>query len=308
MVTNAVTNRLTKLQVALGVSAREKHMLNTLHNFSVTCSYDEALHFKSSAAHNAVDISKSQGLLKAKDGLSQAVIDNYDTNISSLNRLKATPALAMLMCQSVSDPSVITDKDEEQTIPRIRKPSMKLPVDDIPVHHYQGPKHPDMPATPVVNTDDQHHMKRCQTISLNRAHELDLQFLKSVTLSENVSKCGCHISKVTHEQHHTIRPATLTKYRPLIDMKPSDPSTIKTALIEAQSLTAICGQQFAVITADQQLYKVILDNIWSSPEIFRNIYPCLGGLHTIMNFCGSVGKLMMDSGLLDILKHAFGGE
>ena len=80
----------------------------------------------------------------------------------------------MLMYQSVSDPSVITDKDEEQRIPRISKPNMKLPVDDIPVHHYQGPKHPDMPAAPVVNTDDQHHMQRCQTISLNRAHELRL--------------------------------------------------------------------------------------------------------------------------------------
>ena len=31
-----------------------------------------------------IDISKSQGLFKAKDGLIQAVIDNYDANISSL--------------------------------------------------------------------------------------------------------------------------------------------------------------------------------------------------------------------------------
>ena len=27
----------------------------------------------------------------------------------------------------------------------------------------------------------------------------------------------------------------------------------------------------------------------------------------MMSFCGSVGKLMMDSGLSDILKHVFGG-
>ena len=26
-----------------------------------------------------------------------------------------------------------------------------------------------------------------------------------------------------------------------------------------------------------------------------------------MNFCGSVGKLMIDCGLTEILKHAFGG-
>jgi hypothetical protein len=90
-------------------------------------------------------------------------------------------------------------------------------------------------------------------------------------------------------------------------MKPSDPSTVKTAMVEAQLLSSNCGQQFVVITADQQIYKVIIDNIWATPEVFSNIYPRLGGLHTIMSFSGSVGKLMMDSGLSEILKHAFGG-
>ena len=52
MITNAVT-KLSTLQVALGVSAREKHMINTLYDFSVTCSYDKVLRFKSSAAHHA---------------------------------------------------------------------------------------------------------------------------------------------------------------------------------------------------------------------------------------------------------------
>ncbi len=45
-------------------------------------------------------------------------------------------------------------------------------------------------------------------------------------------------------------------------------SRIKTALIEAQSLTSDYGQMFVVITADQQLYKVIAENIWVEPEFF----------------------------------------
>ena len=134
---------------------------------------------------------------------------------------------------------------------------------------------------------------------------MDLEFLKSVTANENVAEYGGYLTRVAREQGHVTRPATVTRYRPLIDMKPSDPSRIKTALIEAESLTSDCGQKFVVITADQQLYKVILDNMWSSPEIFSNVYPRLGGLHMIMSFCGSVGKLMMDSGLSEILKHAF---
>ena len=37
-----------------------------------------------------------------------------------------------------------------------------------------------------------------------------------------------------------------------------------------------------------QIYKVILDNIRATQEVFTNIYPRLGGLHTIMSFSGSV--------------------
>ena len=44
-----------------------------------------------------------------------------------------------------------------------------------------------------------------------------------------------------------------------------------------------------------------------TPDVFKNIYPRLGGLHTIMRFCDSLGKLIIDSGLTEILKHAFGG-
>ena len=78
-------------------------------------------------------------------------------------------------------------------------------------------------------------------------------------------------------------------------------------MIESQRLTSDCGQPFVIIAADQQIYKDIVDNIWATPDVFNNIYPRLGGLHTIMSYCGSLGKLMMDSGLTEILKHAFGG-
>ena len=76
---------------------------------------------------------------------------------------------------------------------------------------------------------------------------------------------------------------------------------------EAQLLISNCGQQVVVITADQQIYKVILDNIWATQGLFRNIYPRLGGLHIIMNFSSSVDEPMVDSSLSDNLKHAFGG-
>lgn len=45
---------------------------------------------------------------------------------------------------------------------------------------------------------------------------------------------------------------------------------------------------------------------WVDPERFAHFIPCLGGMHTLMNFVGPVGTLMADSGLEDVMKAAFG--
>ena len=209
MVTGTVMHKPTSLQVALGACVREKHLISMLHDFSVTCSYDEVLRFKSSAVQNTSGRREIQRLFKAEDGLIQTVIDNYDANISSLNGLKSTHALAMLMCQSVSD-STKNNQGEEEMIPRVNKANMKMPDDEITIHHYHGPKHPGMVDVPPTNAEQQNQLERSQTISLNRAKELDLHFLKSVTSKDNVAEYGGHITKVAREQHHTSRPATVT--------------------------------------------------------------------------------------------------
>ena len=44
------------------------------------------------------------------------------------------------------------------------------------------------------------------------------------------------------------------------------------------------------MTEYHNIYKVMRDNIWASIEVFNNVHPRLGGLHTIMNSMGSVGN------------------
>ena len=84
---------------------------------------------------------------------------------------------------------------------------------------------------------------------------------------------GGYLTKISREQNHTARPATQTKYRSLLNLKLSDPSTVKTVMIESQRLTSDCGQQFVTITADQQIYKVIVDNkIYGLPQMYSIIY------------------------------------
>ena len=40
------------------------------------------------------------------------------------------------------------------------------------------------------------------------------------------------------------------------------------------------------MTEYHKIYKVMRDNIWASIEMFNNVHPRLGGLHTIMNSSG----------------------
>ena len=78
-------------------------------------------------------------------------------------------------------------------------------------------------------------------------------------------------------------------------------------MVEAQKLTNQFCQAATVLTCDQQLYKVMVDVKWAYPEIFKNFIPRLGGMHMLMSFVGSVGKLMSNTGLEDVLSVAFAG-
>ena len=102
---------------------------------------------------------------------------------------------------------------------------------------------------------------------MSRARDLDIQFLGSILSNNNACEYGGYLTKVARDQIHTVRSTTDTRYRPLQDLKSSDPSTVKTSMVEAQLLSSNCGQQFVVVTADQQIYNVILDNIWATQEV-----------------------------------------
>ena len=96
-------------------------------------------------------------------------------------------------------------------------------------------------------------------------------------------------------------------YTPLIDLKPSDPSTMMTAMVEAERLAQLTGQTHTIFTADQQLYNVLVDIKWAYPARFKHFIPRLGGIHLLMSFIGSIGSLMANSGLEEILKPSFAG-
>ena len=93
IITAVVAGYPTQLQIALAVLLRDsKELVKSMSNFGVTCTYDELLRFKKSAAAAAAKSSELTGISKAEDGLVQIVVDNFDADIASQNG-KVSPIL-----------------------------------------------------------------------------------------------------------------------------------------------------------------------------------------------------------------------
>ncbi|KAK3108189.1 hypothetical protein FSP39_002876 [Pinctada imbricata] len=90
-------------------------------------------------------------------------------------------------------------------------------------------------------------------------------------------------------------------YEPVIDAKPSDLSTVFTAMKHCTSVSARAGQTFSIQTFDLQLYAVAQQVKWSHPNIFRSHVLRLGGFHVLSSFIAGIGKLWADGGLRDLL-------
>ena len=306
MVARAVSNKPTQLQIALGVVLRSKFNIELLHKYGATCSYDEVFRFKSSAAHAAAKNREKLGISSTGGGLIQAVADNFDANISSANGLKSTHALAILLTQPQPDEHI--NQQDSSTIKRLEKVEMSENIlPDIPIHEYEGPKKPEMPKDAALHSPLPLRVIVRQVISLQRARETDFNFLTDIIYVENTPEFGGYNTRLAREQGHASKARTKAVYLPLIDLPPAEPTTMLTAMIEAQRLTNERGQAYTIFTNDQQLYRIVVNISWVYSELFLNFIPRLGGMHALMSFVGAVGTLMIDTGLQPIMSVAFGG-
>ena len=144
-------------------------------------------------------------------------------------------------------------------------------------------------------------------ISLKRAHETDFAFAQDLIKSDQCPEFNGYNTKLCREAGQYVNSKTTADYLPLIDMTPSDPDTIMTSMSKAKCLTAKYGQNFTVFTGDLQLYRVAVNILWAYPEQYDDFILRLGRMHLLMSFIGSVGSLMAESGLSEILDSTFGG-
>ena len=302
VVTGTVCSKPTDLQIMLGVLLREsKANIKTLKDYGITCSYDEVLRFKKSAAAAAVSNIDRLEIQAEKSTMIQVVVDNFDADIASQNGKVSTHSLAMILTQnertdSGSNESAVSDID------RLSRAERRLPIDEeVEVVQYI-PKQKKPPMTPMTDLRHVEPPKNCE-----RARATDFQFLKDILTSETCPEFGGYNVKKLRTEGTQLSARTQVAYLPLIDSIPSSPSTMYTAMLRSLQVCERLGQHFAVMTADMQLYKVAVHIMWENEIDFRNLHLRLGGMHLLMSYIGCIGSLMAGSGLEEILGAAFAG-
>ena len=217
-----VKNLATSLQVALAELLRDsKELIKAFFDFGVTCSYDELLRFKKSAAFTTNANMNLTGLKREVHSLIQGVGDNFDQEICSQNGKLQTHSMALLMTQSDDKRS---QDDMEELIPRLAMSDMAQQIPyDIEVCRYTGPK---------KQTPPERSMKQVPTLVilaqtaslLNRARERYLEFFKNVC-SGGTEHSGYN-AKRAREEGQLLKTKTKASYLPLIDIPPAEYDTM----------------------------------------------------------------------------------
>ena len=266
IVTSVVNNYSTSLQISLALKMGEsKQLVNSMSGYGVTCTYSELRRLKKSAALTAVQDKTTTGISNAEDGLVQVIVDNFDADISSQNGKVSTHSLAVLVTQPDRGGSV----DDKCEIRRISKAEMSEDIPyDVDIQRHNGGQQPPMPREAGLKTVLPLKLLAQQILAKTRASETDFAFLQDVVTEKKCPKFHGYNTRLCREQGHQPQPKTKAVYMPLIDMKPSDPDTIMTAMYLGQKLTTATGQRFTVLTCDQQLYRVAVQVLWSYPEKF----------------------------------------
>ena len=198
------------------------------------------------------------GLFDSTNGLVQVVADNFDTEISSQNGQKSTHGLAMIITQAGQPNSGIAS--DIPKIPTIERPKWEqtktssLTLGEVNVQRYHGGKKPDMPEQYGVQIVPTLAFLASGQISLERAAFEDMSFLRQVTGDTLSPEYNGFNTKHARESGQQPGRKTGIVYTPFLDMIPAEPDTMKTAMVEAQRLTLLTGQEWTIFTNDQQLY------------------------------------------------------
>ena len=197
-----------------------------------------------------------------------------------------------LWCYQRCQPSV-----EDEHIPRTTKKAIDVTeCTEQPLHRYDKPhKRPEPPPIPdvsflEVNTD---------AISKSQTKDLIWELARSAAVGTHTIPAWSGFNAMTSVKNI---PVATIRYLPFIHASPTDLSTIYTTLLKLVAVAKNLEQDHILITADLAIYCKAQQILWSKPEsLAGKVTMRLGGMHLLMAFIASIGKLFGDGGLLQLL-------
>ena len=147
----------------------------------------------------------------------------------------------------------------------------------------------------------------CEQVLLSCcAKEYDFEFIKSSLINDKMPDYNGFNTPRTCHSGQSLKPKSKVLFTPFLDLTPYDHSTMLTTMAEAPRINHEAGQSVTVFIADQQVYRVALDILWTYETRFTNFVPRIGVMHWVMSFVGCIGVLMKNRSLLSWLESAFG--
>ena len=233
---------------------RKKEIVEHLYEYRVACPYDELKRFRYLVSCDGSERVNINILKPHTEALVQVIADNFDCNLSTMNGLKQTHYLAMMMLQTGNEDCKEPYKSKRLTTAELKDENPP----DINFVQYKGSKKPAMPQKEALRSVLPFPIIAKTVISSKIRSEFDFEFLKRIVMIPNEPEYLGFNPKEAQESAKILEKATRSMYLPLIDAKPSDLSTMMTAVIKAVELTYWTGQAHTLITCDHSSYTRFL--------------------------------------------------
>lgn len=262
-----------------------RELIDILSSISFADDYKEVQRFENSLISAG---EPSYGL----NGFTQCVFDNADFNVATLTGHNTFHAMGGIAC--VTPPGTVEKSPVKRT--------MQLPPAEavgtfghIPIKTYSKPAVPALQSVTV------------EPLQISDTHRLQASALDSIWMLGymlNLTPClpwsGFMKTVLKSDEFQTSRIETL----PFINLEPSNPSTIYTALCFAQTQSDKHNLKICPVTFDQPLYEKASEIVAASRDLDKVVVR-LGGFHLLMSYLGSIGKIMTGSGLENLWERVY---
>ena len=276
------------LSITVHQATRSKKLVQLLHLAGISISYESVLQVDTSLVASVLERYEKNGHIFIPSniinlrlpGYIRFANDNIDINEETLDRKGTFHASQFAMFLSpVAD-------DEEQPMNVKFKPDRKAKVPQEFQHLKEAGTGTRQPEPVFVGELTIDMFKPNENVK-KTAQVLDTLWL--FTRSANTSKQHVPAWTAFNQTLDTSGkdvPVSRVGHLPIINAPAHEYDVIWTVMNRSMDIAKALGQEYAIITFDEQLYSKAKQLQWFKPEQCRNVIIMLGGFHTLMNFDG----------------------